>query len=242
MRRSSNIAWVPWMLCWLAVHAAPAIGDGSAIDKVYHPYVEQLEWELEWRMTHEDENPPSGLDDVQTHRIGLGHGFGEYLFAEAYMIGRRSSEDSLDLYAYELEVLWQLSEQGEYFLDYGLLFELEKEDDEDVWEYATTVLLEKEFGKFSGTANLGLIYEWGDDIKDEWETTMALQGRYRMSPRLEPAVELYLGEDTLGIGPVLMGMERLGALRALRWEAGIIFGAADDTADYTLRAVLEYEF
>ena len=230
------------LVCALVLDSAPAFSDGSVIDKVYHPYVEQLEWELEWRMTHEDENPPTGVEDVQTHRLGLGHGFGEYLFAEAYLIGRRSEDDSLDLYAYELEVLWQLSEQGEYFLDYGLLFELEREDEEDVWEYGTTLLLEKEFGRFSGTANLGLIYEWGSDIRDEWETSLALQGRYRMSPRFEPALEFYMGEDTLGIGPVLMGMERLGALRALRWEAGVIFGADDDTADYTVRAVLEYEF
>jgi hypothetical protein len=218
------------------------LGDGSVIDKIYHPYVEQLEWELEWRMTHENENPRTGVERTQLHRLGLGHGVGEYLFAEAYLIGQRSADDSLDLYAYELETLWQLSEQGEYFLDYGLLFELEKEHDEDVWEYATTLLLEKEFGRYSTTANLGLIYEWGDDIDNEWETSLALQGRYRMSPQLEPALELYVGQDTLGLGPVLMGMERLGAAQALRWEAGIIFGADNDTADYTLRAMLEYEF
>ncbi len=235
---------LPWrpLVYALVLQSAPALSDGSVIDKVYHPYVEQLEWEIEWRMTHEDQNPTSGVDDVQTHRLGMGHGFGEFLFAEAYLIGRRSADDSLDLYAYELEVLWQLSEQGEYVLDYGLLFELEKEDEEDIWEYGTTLLLEKEFGRFSGTANLGLIYEWGSDIKDEWESSLAVQGRYRMSPRFEPAIELYMGEDTLGIGPVLTGTERLGGRRALRWEAGVILGAEDDTADYTLRAVLEYEF
>jgi hypothetical protein len=230
------------VLYGLAGLAVPAFGDGSVIDKIYHPYVEQLEWELEWRMTHENENPQTGIDRPQTHKLGLGHGIGEYLFAEAYLIGQRSADDSLDLYAYELEALWQLSEQGEYVVDYGLLFELEKEHDEDIWEYAATLLLEKEFGRYSTTANLGLIYEWGDDIDNEWETSVALQGRYRMSPRLEPAVELYMGEDTLGLGPVLMGMERIGSLQVLRWEAGVIFGADSDTADYTVRAALEYEF
>lgn len=230
------------LLAGLAGVTLPAAGDGSVIDKIYHPYVEQLEWELEWRMTHENDNPQSGAERNQVHKLGLGHGIGEYLFAEAYLIGQRSADDSLDLNAYEIEALWQLSEQGEYFLDYGLLFELEKEHHEDIWEYATTLLLEKEFGRYSATANLGLIYEWGRRIDDEWETSMALQGRYRLSPRLEPALELYLGQDTLGLGPVLTGMERLGAARALRWEAGVIFGADSDTADYTLRAVLEYEF
>ncbi len=241
MRTRMGIAHLA-LLPWLAGQASPVLSDGSVIDKVYHPYVEQLEWELEWRITHENENPRSGVEQTQLHQFALGHGIGEYLYAEAYLIGQRTADDSLGLYAYELEVLWQLSEQGEYVLDYGLLFELEKEHDEDVWEYSTLLLLEKEFGRFSATANLGLIYEWGDDIDNEWESSLAVQGRYRLSPRLEPAVELYMGQDTLGLGPVLMGRERLGAARALRWEAGIIVGLDSDTADYTFRLLLEYEF
>lgn len=219
-----------------------ALADGSTIGKVYHPYVEQLEWELEWRMTHENENPVTGDKRRQSHLLGLGHAFSEYWFAEAYLIGERSSEHSLDIRAYELELLWQLSEQGEYFVDYGLMFELEKENSLDVWEYSTVLLLEKEFGRFSATANLGVTYEWGEDIANEWETSLSLQGRYRYSPRFEPAVEFYSAQDTLGVGPVLTGMERVGRLQAIRWEAGVIVGIDGDTADYTVKAVLEYEF
>ncbi len=135
-----------------------------------------------------------------------------------------------------------MSEQGEYVVDWALLFELERESDNDIWEYSTAVLLEKEFGRFSTTANIGVTYEWGDDIGNEVETSLALQYRYRYSPRFEPALELYLGQDTRGFGPVAMGAQRLGTMKALRWEAGIIFGMDNDTADYTLRAVLEYEF
>lgn len=228
-------------LC-LSLSAATVWADGSAIDKVYHPYVEQLEWELEWRLTHADENPLTGEEREQTHRLGLGRAVSEFVFVEGYLIGENSADESLDLEAYEVEVLWQVSEQGEYFLDYGLLFELEKEHNVDIWEYATVLLLEKEFGRFSGTANLGVIYEWGDDISNEWETALALQARYRYSPRFEPALELYAGEDSLGAGPVLTGLEKLGTMKALRWEAGVILGMDSDTADYTLRAVLEYEF
>jgi hypothetical protein len=230
------------LLPFLLLCPALVWADGSSIDKVYHPYVEQLEWELEWRMTHADENPQNGAEREQLHRIGLGRAIAEYVFIEGYLIGANSAGENLDLKAYEVELLWQLSEQGEYAVDYGLMFELEKEHQEDIWEYATVLLLEREFGRFSGTANLGLVYEWGDDIKDEWETTLAVQARYRYSPRLEPALELYSAEDTLGAGPVLSGLERLGPMRALSWEAGVILGLDSDTADYTLRAVLEYEF
>ncbi|MBE9538767.1 MAG: hypothetical protein IMF06_06765 [Proteobacteria bacterium] len=226
----------------LAACSAQLTADGTAVDKVYHPYVEPLEWELEWRMIHENENPISGESRRQLHRVGFGRAVSEFVFAEFYLIGEQSAENDFELEAYEFEILWQMSEQGEYLLDYGLLFELEKEDGVDVWEYSTALLLEKEFGRYSATANIGLQYEWGDDIVDELESSLALQVRYRQSPRFEPALELYMGQDTLGIGPAFLGAERLGIMKALRWQLGVIFGLDSDTSDYTLRAVLEYEF
>jgi len=90
--------------------------------------------------------------------------------------------------------------------------------------------------------NIGLLYVWGADIDNELETSLALQVRYRSSPRFEPALELYMGQDTKGLGPVIMGKERLGIMKALRWEPGVILGLDNETADYTLRAGLEYEF
>ena len=226
----------------LAACSAPLTADGTAVDKVYHPYVEPLEWELEWRMIHENENPISGESRRQLHRLGFGRAVSEFVFAEFYLIGEQSAESDFELEAYEFEILWQMSEQGEYLLDYGLLFELEKEDSVDVWEYSTALLLEKEFGRYSATANIGLQYEWGEDIDDEVESTLALQTRYRYSPRFEPALELYMGQDTLGLGPAFQGAERMGIMKALRWQLGVIFALDSDTPDYTLRAVLEYEF
>lgn len=225
------------LLLPLQVHA-----DGGVIDKIYHPYVNQLEWELEWRAVQQRQDPATGEARYQTHKLGLGRAVNEFVFAEIYLVGEASADRSLQVRAWEAEVLWQVSEQGEYLLDYGLLFELEKVRDDDIWEYATTLLLERELGRFSATANLGLVYEWGDDIADELETTAALQARYRQSPVLEPALELYLGEDTRALGPVLLGMARLGERQALRWEAGVVWGLDHTTADYSFRALLEYEF
>jgi hypothetical protein len=193
-------------------------------------------------MIHEDEHPITGESRRQLHRLGFGRAVSEFVFAELYLIGEQSSEAELSIEAYEFEILWQLSEQGEYVMDYGLLFELEKEEGDDVWEYSTALLLEKEFGRYSATANLGLVYEWGSDIDNEFETTLALQGRYRYSPHFEPALELYMGQDTQGLGPAFLGTERLGIMKALRWQLGVIFGLDKDTPDYTFRAVLEYEF
>ncbi len=237
-RRSSGPCLVMPFLVWPVL----VLADGASIDKVYHPYVEQLEWELEWRATFANEDPASGDDDPQVHRLGLGRAVSEFVFVEGYLIGEKTASEGFDLEAYEVEVLWQLSEQGEYAVDYAVLFELEKAHQRDIWETAAVLLLEKEFGRVSTTANVGLIFESGADIDDELETALALQARYRYSPRLEPAMEMYLAEDTFGLGPVLAGSERLAPTKALKWEAGIIFGLDDTTADYTFRAVLEYEF
>ncbi len=235
--------WGP-VLCgtWLAMAATIAVADGSTVDKVYPPYVEPLEWELEWRAIVANKTPQSGERRKEVHKLGLGRAVSEFVFLEMYVVGEPSSGDNLALQAYEVELLWQLSEQGEYAVDYGLLFELEKEHHKDLWEYTTTVLLEKEWGRFSGAANLSVTYEWGDDIHNEFETAVALQSRYRYSERFEPALELYVGQDTRALGPVIMGFERLGVMKALRWEIGTVFGLDSNTADYTLRGVLEYEF
>lgn len=231
-----------WFGCFVCLMAGHTQADGTSIDKVYHPYVEPLEWELEWRMIQEDETPVTGQRRRQLHRVGLGKAVAETLFVEAYLIGERTSDTEFKLEAYEVEALWQLSDQGEFFLDYGLLFELEREHNDDIWEFSTALLLEREWGRFSATANIVLGYEWGSDIDDEWESAVSLQARYRYSPRLEPALEVYLGSETTGLGPVLMGVESLGVQKALRWQLGVIFGTEHDTPDYTLRAVLEFEF
>lgn len=100
-----------------AVHA-----DGLAIDKVYHPYVQPLEKELEFRWLNYD---VQNSNSNQIYRLGYGQSFSQYWFFEAYIIvGRKTNDFQAD--AYELEAKVQLTEQGEYASDWGALFELEK--------------------------------------------------------------------------------------------------------------------
>jgi len=231
-----------WLLLSAAIIApAVASADGFSVDKVYHPYVQPLEREVEWRslFINDDEE---ALDGKQVHRLGLGASFSDRVFGEVYLIGEKDSGGSLSLEAYELEVKWQLTEQGEFFADWGLLFELETERDDDIWEYGTTLLVEKELGRWTGALNLSAIYEWGDDISNEWESQLAAQLRYRHSRLFEPAVELYSGEDAKGIGPVALGDIRFSGGHKLRWEFGLIFGLDSDSPDQTLRTMFEFEF
>ncbi|MEH6469229.1 MAG: hypothetical protein V7725_06425 [Porticoccus sp.] len=217
------------------------MADGSVVDKIYHPYVDALEQEIEWRAIHQDDQP-GAEDNLQLHRFGYGRAIGERWFGEVYLIGEKSDDTEFKIEAYELEAKWQITEQGEYSADWGLLFELEKEAHESIWEFSTGILVEKEWGQWSSTANLVLTHEWGSDTEDEIESSAGIQVRYRLSRWLEPALEFYSGEDTQAIGPVLMGNINTGIRQNLHWETGIIFGIDEDSPNTTLRALIEYEF
>ncbi len=218
--------------------AHPVLADGSVVSKIYHPYVQPLEKEIELRTVYEKDDD---LSDHQKYKLAYGQSFSDTLFGEIYLIGSKGGSDALEIEAYEAELKWQITEQGEYSADWGLLFELEKEEGGE-WEASSAVLAEREWGRFVGTANLALIYEWGDKVEDELESKLALQLRYRHSPRFEPAIEFFSGEGYKGIGPLIMGREILGPAKRLRWELGSIFGIGGDSPDLTIKTSLEYEF
>lgn len=230
-----------WLWLLFIIHPPIAQADGLVVDKIYDPYVRLLETEIEYRAVAVHDNTDE-LDGQIVHRLGIGRAVNNRISGEIYLIGSEDENEGLRLEAYELEAKWQLTEQGEFDNDWGLLFELEKERSEQVWEAASTVIVVREIGQWVNTANLSLIYEWGQEIEDEVETALSLQSRYRYSPTLEPALEFYSGQDSRGIGPVLTGTQRLGQLNQLRWEAGVILGFGSESPDTSLRLLLEYEF
>jgi len=210
------------------------LADESAIDKVSPPYVQPLEREIEWRMI--------SADSEQKHRFGLGQSFSDRLFIEGYLVATDEKDGNFNLTSYEVEAKYQLTEQGEYAADWGIIFEVEKHDNEDIWEASSGLLMEKEWGRWVGTANVWGIYEWGGDTDNEIESILALQARYRYSRFLEPAIEFNSGEITRGLGPVLMGDIRMGPGKKLHWEAGAIIGLDPETPDHTWRFLTEFEF
>jgi len=223
-------------LCTIA-HA-----DSSFIDKVYHPYVQPHEKEIEWRWAVQKDSENRAQDNAHTYRLAYGQSISDNWFAEVYLIGEKNKDADFKLTATEVELLWQITEQGEYDVDWGMLFEFEHESNNHVSEVSSAVLIEKEWGRWVTTANLYLIYEWGSRLNNEVETAMALQGRYRYSRALEPAIEFYSSDVSKGIGPVLLGKFRLGGKKQIRWEAGVIFALDNETPAQTLKFIVEFEF
>ena len=61
-------------------------------------------------------------------------------------------------------------------------------------------------------------------------------------PQVQPAIEIYVGEDYTGIGPAFMGIQRFNGQKQLKWEMGFITGLNGDNKDHILRLAIEYEF
>ncbi len=222
-----------------ALPALPLLADGQVVDKVYLPYVQPLEREVELRLSAAND----AGSQAETWRLGYGQSLGKRLFVEAYLVGQRDEHaGGLALKGQELEARWQLTEAGEYAADWGMMVELEHERETRAWEYSTTLIGSRSWGRWTGTANVTLAYETGRDIASEFDTSTSLQWKYRHAETLEPGIEVYLGENTHAIGPVLMGTTRVSTRRKLHWELGLLFAADDRTPDRTLRGLLEFEF
>ncbi|MFT5636192.1 MAG: hypothetical protein ACI89T_001649 [Cognaticolwellia sp.] len=215
-----------------------ALADGVVVDKVYHPYVLPNEQEFEWRMLSHQNDAGNSLGQ----RIAYGKSITDNVMIEFYIVGERDRDGDFGLSAYEVETRWMMTDQGEYWADWGLLLEVEKVHELDVWEVTTGLLFEKEFGRDSLALNAFLIYESGSDIKNEFETEFRLQYRYRWLPQVQPAIEIYIGQDYTGIGPTFMGIQRFDGQKQLKWELGFITGLNGDDKDHILRAAIEYEF
>jgi hypothetical protein len=216
-----------------------AVADGVVVNKVYDPYVQPLETEIEWRFVgqRQDSKP-----DVQLHSLGFGRSLSDRWAVEIYAIAQKSLGESLSIDTYELEAKWQLTEQGEFSVDWGLLFELEREIEENAWEASAQLLASRDFGKTTVIANFGVIYEWGERIQNEIESTLRVQTRYRLTEKFEPGIELHMGQDTTAIGPAFSGLVRVSRGRKFRWELGVFAGLSERSPDHILKANIEFEF
>ncbi len=225
----------------LLSYSMMVFSDGNSIGKVEHPYIQMQEKEITFSSFYQNDSDPK-RDNILKHKLGFGWALSERWFAEINISGKKQPDESLTESSYEVELKHQLTEQGEYSADYGLLMGYENNDDINIEEVFVGLITEKQWGKWVGTTNITGIYEWGSDITNEFETRFAAQARYRYKASLEPAIELYSGEFNKGIGPVLTGFKRIAPGKKLFWEFGVIIGIDKDSPDQTYRALLEYEF
>jgi high-affinity iron transporter len=243
------------ILAGLVFAMATGARDAQAGFKVYYPYVEAGELEIEYRPSVTFDGD-AAKDDAQKHLLGVGHSLTDWWFVELYGEWEREAgpgEDT-DFAAFELENLFQLTNRGENWADFGVLVEYARTDSgSSPDELAVSLLASKESGKFQATYNLELAREIGNGAGNDIALAHRFQLKYRLDPAFEPAVEVF-GEfgpiDSMPgfdrqehyVGPVATGMLPLGdGGMKLKYNAGYLFGVSDAAADGVFKAIIELE-
>lgn len=224
-------------LSGLSVQFAHA--DGSSVGQIYAPYVQPLEKEIEFVAVYDERSRGALIPASHWGKVGYGTALWDYFYTEVALTQTIAEDDTYT--TIELEGIWQLTEQGEYDSDWGLLFELETSFDRSANEFTLGLINSRDWGRWTVLANATAALEWGDDIRDEFETALAIQTRYRANQAFEPTIELFVGQDTLCLGPGLTGIIKLDGPEQLRWNTAILAGL-DSNTDFSFKLEFEYEF
>ncbi|NJD32221.1 MAG: hypothetical protein FIB04_10070 [Gammaproteobacteria bacterium] len=246
--RLRRAAAVPAAVLAIAVagHAPPARADHV----VYSPLVEQGEKAIELR-GHYDFDGRSSLDGGQAYKLEFEYAPTSRWLTELLVEYEREPGESLEATEVATENIFQLTEQGQYWADFGLLAEYAYSLEDDGADAIEIGLLgQKDFGR--NEVRLNLLFEQALESGADLEMEYRWQYRYRLEERFEPGIEMYGGLGDWGefgsfndheqqLGPAMYGKFRT-ANGAFKYELGLLFGLTDATPDTTMRFMLEYEF
>ena len=232
--------------------------EALAFKKVYSPLVHKGELELEYRGAV-DFDKRKGFDDGQEQKFAVGYGVTDWWFTEVYgEISKEAREEaeegetqdrSYQYTATEWENLFQLTEQGKYWLDLGLLTEYEwayQPDGKDHLEIK--ILLEKEWGNFVHRLNANFEKETDGGELKSLEPGFAWQTLCRVRQEFQPGFEVHSNfgpvdegltyqEQEHFIGPVVEG----SIFKKIKYNVGYLFGLTDSTPRGELKWTLEWE-
>ena len=222
--------------------------------KVYYPQVVKGESEIELRGYVDYDKDPT-IDNTQSFKVGAGHSYTDYWFTEVYAeVNKAAGDSTYAIGAYEWENLFQLTEPGRYWADFGFAIEYahaRESTDPNEWELMPIV--QKQLGQQLITLNVPFVYETGNNAAKKWELEYAWQYKWLGNPALEFGIEGYgkLGEatnwssasqQTHQMGPSLFGKIKAGPGHAWQYQVGMLFGLTTPSPEMTLYGNLEYEF
>ncbi len=237
-----------------AACACAALGAQSAsafgLDEIYSPNVEYRE--LAFEVSHArsfDSDPAKDAAKVGelSFEIGLTPRF---VFAVSGEYEGEAGE-AMQFKATQIEGRYQFFESGEHWLDAGVLvaYSFAKQADAPD-EFELKLLLQKDVGKFTHTANIGFTQNVGKfpQLTDEASYSFAWNTRYRYSQEFQPGFEIqsdlgpssqlgYLKQQEHYAGPSVQGK----LFGHLKYQAAFLFGLTDPAAQRAARLTVEYE-
>ena len=234
----------------LAAHTAWAV---DASDYLLLPTVVQGEREIDWRTGIASAGATTYSQS--DYALGIGYGVTAHWFTElAVHYGQRQAS-TLQFRDVTWENILQLAEPGEWPLDVGISFEVERSQrSQDQLDVTGGALLQKEFGLFQ--VNLNILLNHVIEGTELATTRVQFQGqlKYRYSEPFELGVQAFsnassyrttwapYSDQVHRIGPVALGKFKFGRERSLAYNAAFLFGTTAHSPDRTLRFQIEYEF
>jgi high-affinity iron transporter len=227
--------------------------NSHASHKIYSPYVEKGEYEIEVR-GHTTFDNDASKDSKEKVKVDIGYGVTDYWFTAYVANIEEDANGDLDYNATAWENIFQLTEQGEYWLDLGLYLEYEFAHDSGTNDKIEgKLLLEKNIGRYVNTANLIFARSIGSGASNETEFEYAWRTKYLLNKAFEPGIEIYGAMGEFGhvlpsdqqdhrLGPVFSGVFAGDSHSKWVYEAGYLFGVSDAAPDGTIKVVIEYEF
>ena len=249
---------------WLAPVSLVLVSPARADFHVVSPYEIDL-GELEIEHNGSDTvDPRAGFGNNQSYTIELGTGLTSWWHSEVELGFDNDPGNGQPTLLTQVvtENMFQLTEPGEYFADFGFYVEYGQTVTHGAFagsnELTFGPVIAKDIGRTTHTVNLFLTRQLGpDQTTSGLDFSFAWQSRWNVWAPLSPAIEVYGDAGTLGrspsfpqqelrAGPVAVGKLKLsdlglGHAGSLNYELGWLFGATQATAAGTLRWRLELE-
>ena len=189
--------------------------------------------------------------------MAIGYGVTNWWFVEGYGAWKRDPGGPAHFDGTEWESIFQLTEPGEYWANFGLLAEYERvqnrKTDTDAFDIGP--LIERDFGVTTTDLNLMLERQLGPHISQRgFGFSYRLETRWRLFPQFQPAVEAFgslgpiagfgpiSGQQHL-LGPAIAGKFSLGSIPGkIQYDVGYLFGLTPASPKGAVKLIVEYEF
>lgn len=234
-------------LLFCSLLPASAVTVAGPADPVYAPVVEKGETEFEFRGGFRDF---SGAPNERAFVFAVGYGVTDRWQTEGVLEYASEGGERGRLEALEWENLFVLTEQGQHWMDIGVLAEYEHSFSSGPDTLKIGPLLQKEIGPTVANLNFRFDREIGSGASHATEMKYSGQLKWRGNEALEWGVQGFgeLGElGHLGqgashsFGPAVFGTKRLQGRNKVRYNGAVLAGLNQAAPDVALRFQLEYE-
>jgi len=248
---------IPVRLAAAVALALPFAVQADPNDYIQGPAVEYGEREIElkagtWKLRGDE-------DRVRQSAAALSVGYGAtpWWFTELYVNYEKESPERFKYDAFEWENKFQLTEPNQYFVDVGLLAEIEipREHATEGYELKLGPLFQWDTGAVRWNANLFFERRFRGQPEEPRRTEM----QYQLQARVPVRHGLDVGAQAFGemgpwnhweprdeqlhrIGPAIFGKVKLEGRESIQWNAAYLVPLTDATPRNSFRVQVEYEF